>query len=224
MTTSRDSFLVDIDEARLEARIADYFNPDLNHEQIAQRYPAAMKNLSGAPYSDSRAVRALLVKRGSPMQTGFVRYAYRPFDTRWVYWELDSGLLDRPRPDYKPHVFDGNMFLEARQRESTEQFLRGTLVRHLAGDFGNGRSHFFPAWLRDEGLGLGGGGIHRCPNLSDAAEHYLEKLGLCVEDLFYHVLAVLHDPAYREANAGGGWGGRASRCRAGLKASPQMPR
>ena len=58
------------------------------------------------------------------------------------------------------------------------------------------------AWLRDEGLGLGGDGLQRRPNLSAAAQGYLERLGWGVEDLFHHVLAVLHDPAYREANAG----------------------
>ena len=42
----------------------------------------------------------------------------------------------------------------------------------------------------------------RRPNLSGAARRYLEHLDLGVEDLFHHVLAVLHDPAYREANAG----------------------
>ena len=42
----------------------------------------------------------------------------------------------------------------------------------------------------------------RRPNLSGAARRYLERLGICVEDLFHHVLAILHDPAYREANAG----------------------
>ena len=30
----------------------------------------------------------------------------------------------------------------------------------------------------------------------------LERVGADVEDLFHHVLAVLHAPAYREANAG----------------------
>ncbi|MCY4614321.1 MAG: hypothetical protein OXB94_11980, partial [Nitrospira sp.] len=39
-------------------------------------------------------------------------------------------------------------------------------------------------------------------NLSRVAQLYLERLGADVEDLFYHVLAVLHDPAYREANVG----------------------
>jgi len=60
----------------------------------------------------------------------------------------------------------------------------------------------FPAYLRDEDLGLDGGEERRRPNLTDAARRYLERLGLGVEDLFHHVLAVLHDPSYRKANAG----------------------
>ena len=59
-----------------------------------------------------------------------------------------------------------------------------------------------PAWLHEEGMALDGGGEQRRPNLSDAAQRYLDRLGLGVEDLFHHVLAVLHDPSYREANAG----------------------
>ena len=51
-------------------------------------------------------------------------------------------------------------------------------------------------------MGLGGDGLQRRPNLSPAAQRYLDRLGLGVEDLFHHFLAVLHDPAYREANAG----------------------
>ena len=39
------------------------------------------------------------------------------------------------------------------------------------------------------------------PNLSLAAQRYLERLGMGVEDLFHHVLAVLHNPAYQKANA-----------------------
>ena len=34
-----------------------------------------------------------------------------------------------------------------------------------------------------------------------SAHHYLERLGATVEDLFYYVLAVLHDPAYLKASA-----------------------
>ena len=42
----------------------------------------------------------------------------------------------------------------------------------------------------------------RRPNLSGAARHYLQSLEASVEDLFFYILAVLHVPAYREANAG----------------------
>ena len=166
----------------------DSFVVDIDLEKLKARIQA---------YFDSGKVQ-----RVGPDEEGFVRYDYRPFDTRWLYWEGDSGLLDRPRPDYKEHVLAENVWLEARQKEAREDFSRGTLSRHLADNFGNGLSSFFPAWLRDDGLALDGGGEQRRPNLSATAQRYLDRLGLGVEDLFHHALAVLHDPAYREANAG----------------------
>ena len=199
VTTSRDSLLVDIDLDKLRNRLADYFNREISHEEIGRLYPSAMVS---AAHFNAREVRAGLQGRGGPAESGFIRYAYRPFDTRWLYWESDSKLLDRPRLDYHAEISDNNVWLEARHRESREIFSRGTLVRDIAGDFGNGRSHFFPAYLRDEGLLLDGNGDGRRPNLTPAAQAYSDRLGLGVEDLFHHALAVLHDPAYREANAG----------------------
>ena len=66
----------------------------------------------------------------------------------------------------------------------------------------DGGASFIPLQLRDDGLGIEGDGIPRRPNLSPAAHRYLESLDASVEDLFHHILAVLHDPTYREANAG----------------------
>lgn len=43
--------------------------------------------------------------------------------------------------------------------------------------------------------------MRRRPNLSNAAQTYLERLGANVIDLFHHVIAVLHDPIYNELNA-----------------------
>ena len=197
--SNRDSFLVDIDLHRLEDRINDYFDPALNHDELAQRYPAIMKT---ARHFDARSTRDTLLRRGGPNEGGFVKFAYRPFDTRWLYWEAETKLLNDKRADYKPHVFEGNLWFEARQRQVKEDFSRGTLVRHFAGDFGNGLSHFFPLFLRDDGLDLDGDGTQRRPNLSPAAHRYLENLGLGVEDLFHHVISVLHDPDYRKENAG----------------------
>ena len=195
--TSRDGFLVDVDLARLRARVADYFDARVSHEDIARRYPGAMKTTARF---DARAVRDALLARGGPNDGGFIRYAYRPFDNRWLYWEADTKLLDEKRADYRPHVFEGNLWIEAREREAKEDFSRGTLVRHLADNFGNGLSSFFPTWLVDDGLGSDHTGQR--VNLSETAQRWLARLGANAEDLFYHVLATLHDPAYRTANAG----------------------
>ena len=196
--TDRDSFLVDIDIDRLEPRISDYFDPSINHEDIARRYPGAMRNTTSVQ-SDARKVRDALLARGGPNEDGFIRCAYRPFDHRWMYWEAESGLLARPRPNYKLHVFEGNVWLSAAQhlRKGAEEaqtcFIRHAGQLHLI----ERSASLLPAWLRDDGEAAG-----RRPNLSGAARRYLDHLGLCVEDLFHHVLATLHDPAYRTANAG----------------------
>ena len=201
VTTSRDPFLVDVDLNRLKERVTDYFNPDLSHEETAQRYPLVMKPTGRF---DAHRVRDALLARGGPNESGFVRYAYRPFDIRWLYWEADTKLLDEKRTEYKPHVFDGNLWLSSAQhlrKGATEPqacFTHDIASYHLI----ERGALWFPAWLRDEGLGLGGDGLQRRPNLSTAAQRYLDRLGLGVEDLFHHFLAVLHDPAYREANAG----------------------
>ena len=194
--TARDSFLVDTDLDRLKARISDYFNADVSHEEMARRYPVAMKNTSGF---DARLVRDVRLERGGPDGQGFIRHAYRPFDDRWLYWEADGGLLRRPVGGYRPNVFQGNLWICNAQHvrkeadEPQAYCTRHIGARHLIERGAN----WFPAWLRDDSQGIG-----RHPNLSGAAQRYLDRLGLGVEDLFHHVLAVLHDPAYREANAG----------------------
>ena len=204
ITTSRDSFLVDTNLDRLRERVSDYFNPQLGHDEIARRYPAAMRKLSGSVASDARKVRDALLKRGGPNETGFVAYSYRPFDNRWLYWEMDGGLLDRPRPEYQPNVFEGNVWLSSAQhlrKGATEPQV--CFTHHIASYHMIERGAlWFPAYLRDDGFGIGGNEIQRRPNLSSAAQRYLHRLGASVEDLFHHVLATLHDPAYREANAG----------------------
>ena len=198
--TSRDGFLVDADLDRLRERVGDYFDPARSHEEIARRYPRVMKSTARF---DARAVRDALVKRGGPDESGFIRFAYRPFDDRWLYWEKDGLLLDRPRPDYRPHVFEGNRWLS-----SAQHLRKGAREPQTCCTSDMGSLHLiergalmFPAWLREEGLGAVTG-TERRANLSGTAQQYLDRLSLGVEDLFHHVLATLHDPAYREANAG----------------------
>ena len=141
-------------------------------------------------------------QRAGPDKAGFVRFAYRPYGTRWLYWGANSGLLDRPRTEYKPHIFEGNLALVSQQKPRREWSPPQVISDIGCIDLMDRSATCIPAWLRDEGLALDGGGTQRRPNLSAAAQRYLDGLGLGVEDLFHHALAVLHDPAYREANAG----------------------
>ena len=202
--TGRDHFLIDVDLDRLRERITEYFSPEVSDEDIARRYPAAMRSSSAFNPSDARRVRRNLLQRGGPIQTGFVRDSYRPFDNRWLYWESDRGLLTAPSTDYWPHLTEGNIWLSSAQhlRKGASE-PQACLVRS-AGSFHliERGAAMFPAWLREEGMARDGGGAQRRPNLSDAAQRYLDRLGLGVEDLFHHALAVLHAPSYREANAG----------------------
>ncbi len=93
--TSRDGFLVDTDLDRLKARVGEYFDETLNHDEIARRYPGVMKTT--ARY-DARAVRDALLARGGQIDAGFVRFAYRPFDNRWVYWRARQNFLTKSAP------------------------------------------------------------------------------------------------------------------------------
>ena len=199
--TSRDGFLVDVDLDRLKQRVADYFNNGLSHEEIARRYPGVMKSTARF---DAQVVRDALLKRGGPTEDGFVRYAYRPFDTRWLYWEGETKLLDEKRGEYKPHIFEGNLWFSAvpRLRRNAAE-AQSALTTHIASlHLNEWSASMFPAWLRDDGLGIDPDGTQHRPNLSLSAQHYLDNTGTGVEDLFHHVIATLHDPAYRTANAG----------------------
>ena len=64
--TKRDSFLIDVDLDRLKQRVAEYFDPGFSNEEIARRYPAAMKSSSGFVVRDARSVRATMLARGGP--------------------------------------------------------------------------------------------------------------------------------------------------------------
>ena len=202
--TGRDRFLIDIDLERLRTRVSDYFNGSLSHEDIERLYPAAMRSSTAFKVSDGRLVRQALLDRGGPVEDGFVRDTYRPFDNRWLYWEDDRRLLTAPSPDYWPHVFEGNMWLSSAQHLRKGAAEPQTCIAKHVGSFHliERGAAMFPAWLRDDGLGVENGAMRRRPNLSPGAERYLDRLGLDVEDLFHHVIATLHDPGYRMANAG----------------------
>lgn len=195
--TSRDDFVVAIDRATLEERLEAYFDPSVSHAELRARYPSVMT--ASARYNPEQT-RDTLRRRGGPLRENIVRYAYRPFDIRWLYWEPETDLLDRKREDYWPHVFRRNLFFSAGARNRKEEFYQPQVSVAIADHhLVESNVGLFPAYLRHEHA-AGGGDAHR-PNLTRAAAAFLSTRRLGVEDLFHHVLALLHAPAYRRENA-----------------------
>jgi len=91
--TARDSFVVDVDKDVLEQRLMVYFNPACSDDEVARVSPAAMADASRF---EAIATRRRLVSRGF-LADRLVPYQYRPFDTRWIYWEPDTKLLHEKR-------------------------------------------------------------------------------------------------------------------------------
>jgi predicted helicase len=194
--TSRDDLVTDIDRKRLKKRMELYLDADVSDDEMRAQLPAAMDT---AGSFDAARTRHLLIKKGL-VESQVLRFCYRPFDYRWIYCEPDAKLLDRGRPEYVPHVAPGNLWIEARQKQTMDAFDRGYVTDSLADNFGNGLSNFFPLILHKQGDLLGGAVSH--PNLSEKAGKYLAAIGASHESLFFHAIAILYSPAYRTENQG----------------------
>ncbi|MFO1084082.1 MAG: type ISP restriction/modification enzyme [Reyranellaceae bacterium] len=188
--TKRDDFLIDIDQSSLVERITRYFDPKLSYEEFSTLYPEAVQQTKRY---DPRDTRVTLIKRGL-LPKNVVRYCYRAFDNRWVYWEPQTKLLGEKSPDFFPNALPGNLWLEAREKQTQEEFDRGTVSSVLADNFGNGFSTFFPRQLDD-----GHGELTRF-NVPQSLVTFLADRDLPLETIFSHVVAIMHSPAYRAEN------------------------
>lgn len=204
--TSRDDLVVDISREQLVHRMEKYFDPEVDNEEMRRIALMAVENSSGF---DAKAVRDHLRKRGF-LQQNIIRYCYRPFDIRWLYWEPETNLLDRKRPKYFAQVFDGNICLGAAQQNRKDFSPPYVSTRICSLHIIERGTNLFPLLIRPAQQGnlfSDKGSAHSdAPhfNLSDKAFHYLKSVGSPDDapSLFYHTIAVLHAAAYREENAG----------------------
>jgi hypothetical protein len=197
--TSRDDFVIDIDRERLTKRIQGYLSGEIADDELAALYPGIMQKVG---QHHPKEARRLLLAQGF-QESQIVRYAYRPFDQRWLYWEKGGNLLDRPRGEFATVLSPENPMLEVRAKQPKEHFDRGYLTTHLPDNFGNGLSSFFPLQA-DTGTGSRRAlfnqaeGPRRAANLSETALALLSRLSLDRECIFFHAAALLNTPAYRQ--------------------------
>ncbi|MGH9942330.1 MAG: type ISP restriction/modification enzyme [Pyrinomonadaceae bacterium] len=208
--TSRDDVVVDIDRERLVKRMEQYFDVNISHEEMRRIAPKAME--SGARFN-AGTVRDYLLKRGFLSQN-IVRYCYRPFDVRWLYWEPETKLLDEKRSEYDSQSFDGNLCFVSQQKPRRDWSPPQVVSKIGCLDLMDRGATCFPLLLRQPPTPRadlltshepnGEDTDAPRPNLSDRARDYLRDLGApdAAASLFFHTVAVLHAPTYRTENAG----------------------
>lgn len=195
--TGRDEFLVSTEKEGLLKRINQYFDANVTNEEMKHIAPSVMKDSSRY---EAQKTREILVKRGLKFEN-LVRYAHRPFDNRWIYWEGETKLLDEKRAELYPQVFEGNFFITAVQQNRRNFdppiFTKELGSRHLIERGAN----LFPLYLKSTKQNLFDDGAGVQPNLSETAAKYLRDVSADAPDLFFHALAILHSNAYRTEHA-----------------------
>jgi hypothetical protein len=198
--TSRDSLVVDMNQDHLIERMRTYFDGSMDNDEMRRILPSAVKNTKRFNATEERKK---LVRRGY-LPANVVRYLYRPFDLRWLYWEPDGKLLDEKRSEYYPHVFMGNHWITSVSRIRRESFYQPQVTSAMIDmNVIEANVQVIPLLLKSEDDLFSG---HRekkpTPNLSQNALDYLSTTGKKAADLFYHVAAVLHSPSYANENIG----------------------
>ncbi len=204
--TSRDEFLVDIDRAALELRVARYFDPKFSDADLAKSHPAIFK--SEGRYNGPK-VRATLIARHKteseravkdekPAKRAgrLVRYAYRPFDVRWLYWDPDEKLLDEKRTEYLDQGPHDEPTLSAQQKPRGDWQSSQVTSAYGCLDLIDRGSTNFPARTIDGSTG------ELRPNFVPSTLAWLKQRDLAPSLLFDHIVATLHAPSYGVNNAG----------------------
>ena len=197
--TSRDDLVVDTDRDRLVSRMQQYFDPEIGDAEISSISPVAMTSTARF---DHLKTRRYLIQRGFRPEN-IVRYCYRPFDNRWLYWESETKLLDEKRAEYFPQICEKNIFLFTTGRTRKTLAEPGLSVRAL-NDLNcmDSGARGFALYLKGaEGALLSAHTL--TPNLSKLAKKYLASIGADESILFFHSVSILFAPCYRRDNQAG---------------------
>lgn len=200
--TSRDDDLVAMDRAELESRIGQYYDPELDAKDLHQVCP---RLVTDASRFDAKATRKSLLKRGL-LKTNFVKYDYRPFDRRVVYWEPTTKLLDEKRPELFELVVPKNLFLLTTGRTRKDQIepaIASSVLTDL--NFMDSGARAIPLFIKNGGRHLfdDSPGDDFIPNLCEEAIDYLRQRKVPCQSLMYHSLSIIHSDRYRIENFAG---------------------
>jgi predicted helicase len=189
IVTMGDSFIIDENKEVLKNRVDDFLYNNPTENEIKTKYELG-KNYAKWIIDNKKKI----INDDSKI----VPVAYRPFDTRYTYF--DNNLVWRPRSDVMQHFFN---------RENVGLvFKRGDIEENSASVFISKNIIDFRSWSRP---GMQGGDFiapfyiytengEKISNLNNDILKDVEKVigSTTAENIFDYVYGYLHDKKYRE--------------------------
>jgi hypothetical protein len=107
----RGGALVDTDRTALEKRMREYYDRNVSWEELKLLETGLTKDVARFP---AKLARKKVTESEGFDPSHLVRYAVRPFDTRWCYYSSKRPLWNEPRPTLWQQCWKGNSFLVSR--------------------------------------------------------------------------------------------------------------
>ena len=201
-----DGSVVDVDRDVLAKRMRTYLSTD-SFEAACRASPELCERRAGYdPKETWRELRAA----GGFRDDLVVPYVLFPLDQRWLYYDVDTNLLNRRRPEFWDNLRGNEFFVtvpQPRRASETRPLLATTLVDLHLHDRG---SVCFPRTIKARGGASGGlfkgppSGANLAPRAwATLSEHWGLKSDIgspaasrLVTDLFRSALALMHAPQY----------------------------
>jgi len=214
--TSRDPVVVDIDREQLVRRMNIYLDERVQFEDIRSLMPIAGTDAAGFDAKNTRAT--LLEIRGTALREAINRklphsieelrnqitesqvipFNYRPFDNRWLFWTIHTNLIDRKREDYF-HALVRSQIAFVSAQSNRKAFDPPTVTRAIASlHVVEKGSAVFPLQAHAPNL-FHSNALYE--NISELGEAFVKAIGK-PEDIFFHAIAIMHSPRYRDDNTG----------------------
>jgi len=196
LNENRSGALQDIDRARLETRMKEYFDKTITWDHLTYLQTGLTRKAAGF---DPNLVREKVLGLEEFNPVRLVRYLRRPLDIGWAYISDVSPLWNRSRPELRAQFRNDNRFLLTRPSAAASPegvpFLGTTLLGEQ--DLMRGHAYYSPFYIH--------------PMMSKTDSNSKTQGQLLVEGIVeepatrakMHALAMGYSPAYLSENADG---------------------
>jgi predicted helicase len=211
ITTSRDSFVIDIDKEKLKRRIRMFRDEKIPDEQIRQTF-----DLKDKANWNLKTAREKVMKEEN-WEDFITQILYRPFDTQWIFY--NDAVIERSRKEVMRHMMKENLglistrFVFKKKLGFHHVFVTKNII-DINQIHSPGTAQIFPLYLYPEKSNPQrqySGSVMmlfepkadyktRKPNLSQAIVTEIKnnfKKELSPEQIFYYICAVLYSNTYR---------------------------